>query len=183
MSPSYAVKNGVRYRFYVSSAVLRGRKSAAGSVTRVSAEAIETAVADAVVARASELLDQSASTQQALDLVHQVTIRCDRLTVAMHFSSDIQSEHEFRTFDVAWSKPAQGNAETVEFSDTEMSKHKEQLTLLIVRAQAWVTQLRDGRVGSIEALAVSAGLHPKVVRQQIQFAFLGPRVISNALSS
>jgi len=30
MSPSYTVKNGVRYRFYVSSAVLRGRKSVAG---------------------------------------------------------------------------------------------------------------------------------------------------------
>ena len=36
MGPSFSSKNGVRYRFYVSTA-LRGRKHKAGSVTRVSA--------------------------------------------------------------------------------------------------------------------------------------------------
>jgi site-specific DNA recombinase len=32
MGPSFSTKNGVRYRFYVSSALLKGRKAAAGSV-------------------------------------------------------------------------------------------------------------------------------------------------------
>ena len=41
MSPSFSSKNGVRYRFYVSSALLRGRKAAAGSVARVSAQVEE----------------------------------------------------------------------------------------------------------------------------------------------
>src|SRR6266446_5915724 len=41
MSPSFSTKNGVRYRFYVSSALLRGRKAAAGSVTRVPAQTVE----------------------------------------------------------------------------------------------------------------------------------------------
>ncbi len=36
MGPSFSTKNGVRYRFYVSSALLRGRKGKAGSVGRVS---------------------------------------------------------------------------------------------------------------------------------------------------
>src|SRR5438874_2653908 len=44
MSPSFSSKNGVRYRFYVSSALLRGRKAAAGSIRRVSAAQIESAV-------------------------------------------------------------------------------------------------------------------------------------------
>ena len=48
MSPSFSVKNGVRYPFYVSSALLRGRKAQAGSVARVSAAEIETAVQLAV---------------------------------------------------------------------------------------------------------------------------------------
>jgi hypothetical protein len=34
MSPSSTVKRSVRYPFYVSSAILRGRKSDAGSVNR-----------------------------------------------------------------------------------------------------------------------------------------------------
>jgi len=37
MSPSHARKNGVRYRYYVSQAVLQHRKAQAGSVPRVSA--------------------------------------------------------------------------------------------------------------------------------------------------
>jgi site-specific DNA recombinase len=44
MSPSFSTKNGVHYRFYVSSARLRGRKAAVGSVGRVPAAEIESAV-------------------------------------------------------------------------------------------------------------------------------------------
>jgi hypothetical protein len=44
MSPSFSTKNGVRYRFYVSAALLRGRKTEVGSVGRVAAEEIEGSV-------------------------------------------------------------------------------------------------------------------------------------------
>jgi site-specific DNA recombinase len=48
MGPSFSSKNGVRYHFYVSSALLRGRKAAAGSVSRVPAAEIESAVLTAL---------------------------------------------------------------------------------------------------------------------------------------
>src|SRR5437868_5787097 len=51
MSPSFSSKNGIRYRFYVSSALLRGRKGAAGSVARIAAEVIEQAIVKALRAR------------------------------------------------------------------------------------------------------------------------------------
>jgi hypothetical protein len=41
MTPSYAVKNGVRYRYYVSCVLAQGRKHEAGSVPRVPAPEIE----------------------------------------------------------------------------------------------------------------------------------------------
>src|SRR3982074_193109 len=44
MSPSFSSKNGIRYRFYVSSALLRGRKTEAGSVGRVASSSIEKSV-------------------------------------------------------------------------------------------------------------------------------------------
>jgi type IV secretory pathway VirB10-like protein len=37
MSPSHAVKGGVRYRYYVSQAVLQGRAQEAGSIARLPA--------------------------------------------------------------------------------------------------------------------------------------------------
>jgi DNA invertase Pin-like site-specific DNA recombinase len=47
MGPSHAAKGGRRWRYYVSQALLKGRRSDAGSVTRVSAEQIEKQVFDA----------------------------------------------------------------------------------------------------------------------------------------
>jgi DNA invertase Pin-like site-specific DNA recombinase len=44
MSPTYAIKKGVRYPFYVSTAVLKGRKTQAGSISRVSASDVEKTV-------------------------------------------------------------------------------------------------------------------------------------------
>ena len=48
MTPTHAIKKGVRYRYYVSSALLQGEKSKAGRVSRVSAEQVERLVIDAV---------------------------------------------------------------------------------------------------------------------------------------
>ena len=47
MSPSHAAKGGRRWRYYVSQAVLQGRKHEAGSVARVPALEIEARVAEA----------------------------------------------------------------------------------------------------------------------------------------
>jgi site-specific DNA recombinase len=48
MSPSHSNKLGVRYRYYVSHAILQKRKADAGSVARVPAAEIETLVLDGV---------------------------------------------------------------------------------------------------------------------------------------
>jgi DNA invertase Pin-like site-specific DNA recombinase len=53
MTPSYAIKKGVRYRYYVSCMLAQGRKSEAGSIARIAAGEIETIVRDAVARRAS----------------------------------------------------------------------------------------------------------------------------------
>ena len=48
MTPSYAIKKGVRYRYYVSCVLAQGRKDEAGSVSRVTASEIETVVLGAL---------------------------------------------------------------------------------------------------------------------------------------
>jgi hypothetical protein len=44
MRPSFSSKNGVRYHFYVNTALLRARQDATVAVRRVSASEIETAI-------------------------------------------------------------------------------------------------------------------------------------------
>jgi site-specific DNA recombinase len=48
MTPTYAIKKGVRYRYYVSCVLNQGRKEEAGSTPRVAAEAVERIVLDAI---------------------------------------------------------------------------------------------------------------------------------------
>ena len=48
MTPTYATKNGVRYRYYVSSALFHGQQSKAGKLKRIPAAEIETLIANAI---------------------------------------------------------------------------------------------------------------------------------------
>ena len=47
MTPSYAIKKGVRYRYYVSCVLAQGRKEEAGP-SRVAADAVEQIVLNAI---------------------------------------------------------------------------------------------------------------------------------------
>jgi hypothetical protein len=51
----------------------------------------------------------------------------------------------------------------------------------IVLAHAWLDDLSSGRHASVEALAMTAELHPKVVRQGLRLAFLVPDLTRAAL--
>jgi hypothetical protein len=55
MTPTHTLKNGKRYRYYISTALLQGEASRAGRVNRISAEQVERLVADAMRTR---LIDQ-----------------------------------------------------------------------------------------------------------------------------
>src|SRR6476661_5266415 len=48
MSPTHANKLGVRYRYYVSQAILQNRKVEAGSIARVPAPEVETLVCEGI---------------------------------------------------------------------------------------------------------------------------------------
>jgi site-specific DNA recombinase len=48
MSPSHTTRKAGRYRYYVSQAVLQGRKKEAGSISRVAADEVERIVVDAI---------------------------------------------------------------------------------------------------------------------------------------
>ncbi len=60
-------------------------------------------------------------------------------------------------------------------------KNDRKLLKSIVRAHAWLDDLSSGRHASIEDLARTADLHPKVVRQGLRLAFLTPDLTRAAL--
>jgi hypothetical protein len=86
MSPSHANKNGVRYRYYVSQAVLQNRKSEAGSISRIAAPEIEELVVAAVRHQASKfdpsnVADQSSSAEPQLSDRDLVALHVERIVL------------------------------------------------------------------------------------------------------
>jgi len=78
MSPSHANKKGVRYRYYVSQAILQNRKSEAGGISRIAAPEIEGLVVAAIRDHASRISPKDGSGQTS------PTELSDRDLVALH---------------------------------------------------------------------------------------------------
>src|SRR6202043_3991006 len=176
MSPSFSAKNGVHYRFYVSSALLRGRKADVGSVGRVPAAEIESTV---LAALKTHQQGQSDSAPASLGDVARVVIARDHLLITTAGTADGDGTNQ--EFSIAWSTKAKDAAAAMEDNGVPEVARNESLIQSIVRAHAWVDCLRDGAYESIEQLAEENQLHPKVVRQALRLAFLSPECTSAVL--
>ena len=76
MSPSYAIKKGARYRYYISCVVQQGRKEDAGSVPRVAAHDVEGIVMNTLAALlpSEQDADQASDCERVERLVERVTV-------------------------------------------------------------------------------------------------------------
>jgi site-specific DNA recombinase len=175
MGPSFSSKNGVRYRFYVSSALLRGRKASAGSVGRVAAPEIEHTI---LAALKTQRVTDSEGTTGSIDALERVVVCRDKLLITFA-ASDRESSKEIR---IAWSTAAKDAPTTIlEGAGSSEDARNEVLIQALVRAHSWVKLLLDGVHETIEHLAEAYRLHPKVVRQALRLAFLSPDVTSAIL--
>jgi hypothetical protein len=96
MGPSFSSKNGVRYRFYVSTA-LRGRKDKAGSVSRISAPEVE----DLVQAALSEKLQ--VRKDEVVAQVDTITVSNGFIRVALK-----QAKGKRRPIAIPWTSKSKG---------------------------------------------------------------------------
>jgi hypothetical protein len=69
-----------------------------------------------------------------------------------------------------------GSLAVVDESQAHGNESDRTLVQAVVRAHAWVKLLTEGAHTSMESLAASIGMHPRVVRKSIRLAFLSPRI-------
>jgi site-specific DNA recombinase len=186
MSPSFSTNNGVRYRFYVSSALLRGRKAEAGSVGRLAAQAIEDAVVQAV--RDHLPTDEPIDDAQLLHRhLSRIDIGKDGLMISL--SPPEQDHTDESNGDPAlrirlpWS-PTSSTQPSL--SNPSPPNYREEPDLkavqAIVRARHWASELANGTYASVDKLAASAKLNSKVVRNELRLAFLAPEILDAILN-
>ncbi|MBN9597939.1 MAG: recombinase family protein [Afipia sp.] len=176
MSPSFSVKNGVRYRFYVSRALMRGRRAQAGSVPRISAQLIENIVINSIRDRLAP--DAQTSDDQlrrhVVDSVTEVVLHTKKITISLQPDSS-------EVIEIPWQAPVK-SAPALPPPSTDTDQPDPKLLQAIVRAHTWLRALQLSKFDSVEALAASVKLHPKVVRQELRYAFLVPSITEAILT-
>ena len=188
MSPTYATKKGVRYPFYVSTALLKGRKNQAGSISRVAAAEIEAATVTMLRKHAIETGDEGALPPHAIieHLVHRIVIRPTKVVIELKKSASHDSPSQL---EIPWSKPAMGESSEVidpgepRVGGAVLGESKPELVQAVVRAHLWLKQLQDGTYASIEELARAVKIHPKNMRSGLRLAFLAPTVVQSIIRS
>ncbi|MCA0245707.1 MAG: recombinase family protein [Proteobacteria bacterium] len=166
MSPSWTTKrNGRRYAYYVSQALLQSRKSQAGAVPRVPAETIERLVARAL--SPAETLDAEFAAK-----IERVVLREDRVEI---FKAPGQGDEEAlspnRMITVPVSLARRARAKIL---DDGKSAPDPVLLQALARAHLWRRWLERGDVTSYEAIAQRAGMTQAYVRKLLPLAFLAP---------
>jgi site-specific DNA recombinase len=185
MSPSFSTNNGVRYRFYISSALLRGRKAEVGSVGRLAAQAIEDAVVQAV--RNHLPTDEPIDDAQFLDR-HLSRIELGQNELIVSLRPTEQSHTDECNGDAAlrirlpWSPTS--SAQTSSLNPTPNYREEPDLKAVqaIARARHWASELANGTYASVDELAASAKLNSKVVRNELRLAFLAPEILDAILN-
>ena len=175
MSPSYSVKQGVRYPFYISTALLRGRRDEAGSLSRISAIDLELSVVKALRAAVPDLSELS-EPELIERLVSRITVSKTKVAICTVASPD----HAANDLVLPWSaKPA--NCVSIEHSDDEPSVPDTKLIRALARAHTWMSDPRAVGLKSIDELTKSEKAHSKTLRKELRLAFLAPDIVEAIL--
>jgi hypothetical protein len=180
MSLSHTRKDGVRYRYYVSQAILRQRKGEVGSVARVPAAEIEQLVL--ACARAHQTQDNRAIPDRDLieQRVHSITVRAQGLDVKI-LVGEVDSETSLIT--LPWTAPSfaavKGIVHTPSAGAPALKPEtREALLSAIAKARRWIDDLRQGRRASFAEIARQEGQVERHIRLLAPLAFVSPRIVS-----
>jgi site-specific DNA recombinase len=211
MSPSHAAKGGRRWRYYVSQAVLQGRKQDAGSVARAPALEIERRVAEALRAASpashrqdrQELdqprarghgasTDSPAAPQSGDDATLRVAIErvvMSRTTIGIELAEGTASDDQSRILIIPWTPPSpyrrreviQSQGDGLSPTHPMRTEARGILTDALRDAHHWLDELITVPNLNIESLAAREGKTERWIRRTISLAFLCPDLVKAAI--
>jgi site-specific DNA recombinase len=183
MSPCHTRKKGVRYRYYLSQAILQSRKDEAGHVVRVPAPDIER-----VIERFVRIRYPAAQG----DLQNLIETQIARVTVAMN-SIDVElaesigaqvdgAEQRLKVVSLPWSKKPFRAQKGVIFdpgvrgpAQEDDRRTREAILISINKARHWVDELLSGR--RLAEIARDEGCTVRHSRNLVQLAFVSPNLV------
>jgi site-specific DNA recombinase len=200
MTPSHSNKRGVRYRYYVSQAVLQRKSNTAGALKRVSAPEIEGLVVKAIRERVTVEIGRSTETVDDREMIEQhvsrVIVKTNEVEIALKdvdealdypdgeedASEDSDGGHrKAPVLRIPWMAPSYSERKGVTYAPSERSiltsGAQEALLTAIAKGRAWMNELVEGRASSFEELAAREGKGGRHARLVATLAFLSPECV------
>ncbi len=189
MTPSHARKGGMKYRYYLSSALLHGAADRAGSVSRVRAAEIE----GLVIRTLREHLDPLPPIDDRSlvnDFVARVEIQQQRLVIQLAEASGKESrEGTGNILHVPWQKANSTRRREVllpegaELRKLRPIRSETRATLIasIARGLRWLDELIGDPTASTENIAKRESCSVRKVNMTISLAFLAPDLVRAAI--
>ena len=179
MSPSHANKKGVRYRYYVSHALLQNRKADSGSIARVSAPDVEALVCNAV--KKKEPSDSKIPDRELLQRhVERVIVHPKELEITLRSSEESAEAGAPTSLSVPFA-PNLSRQKGITHAPTDQgtmdSETRDALLRAIARARGWLDSILSGKAASFDAIAAAENLAERHVRFLMPLAFLSPRIV------
>jgi DNA invertase Pin-like site-specific DNA recombinase len=199
MSPSHANKKGVRYRYYVSQAVLQNRKDEASNIARVAAPDIEELVVAALRHQVGDINRQVVSNQTSppLELSDRdlVALKVERIVLlSRHIDMTLRdgvspeeqgpAEASSRapiTLQLPWTPTSAWARKGIAWKPSAQANldpaTSEVLLTAIARARSWMNDLSEGRANSFEEIARRENKVERHIRRLVPLAFVSPRIV------
>jgi site-specific DNA recombinase len=187
MTPSYAIKKGVRYPYYVSCVLAQGRKEEAGSVSRIAASNIEAIVLDAIAPAAGRHNEQTGSQPQVADLIERVVV--GNQSIEIRLSGETSPNDPSDRIVIPWSpEPFRRKREVLQPADSALiatrSIRIEARTKLLdamAKGRRWLDEVIGDPTASLGAISVREALPERSVRSIVSLAFLAPDIVKAAV--
>jgi site-specific DNA recombinase len=189
MSPSHAHKRGIKYRYYLSSALLQGSFKRAGSVRRVPAAEIEALIIKSV--REHLKLDAQIADNTVVERhVTRLEVQPQRLVVQLaHNQTDGRATPPAERLVVDWRKPPAKRRREILVPEGATpvlkrpirSETRATLVASIARGRNWLHELIADAQATPESIARREGCSVRKVSMTISLAFLAPNLVKAAI--
>jgi len=199
MSPSHTTRKAGRYRYYVSQAVLQGRKKEAGTIARIGAQELERIVVEAIRRTfpdtskeqtpsdtPSDLYDQSArdlvSSQVERIVIHEMEIEIVLVTrdaASPSLEADGEASRILRVPMPGRRLRDRKDIIIPGVAGTPPRRLDRSLVLAVARGRTWAAALRQGEYVDTAEIAGKCGLSEAYVRRILRLAFLAPDIVES----
>jgi site-specific DNA recombinase len=191
MTPSHARRRGIKYRYYISSALLQGRPKQAGTINRIPAPEVEALVIKAVRDRVNAPTE-IADTLLIRNHVTRVEVQPDQLVIELTAVVGVGSKRKRKSrnvIEVPWRKTATTRRREILVPESEASQNtrpiraenRALLVASIARGRRWLDEVITDPTANSERIAHREGCTARKVNMTISLAFLAPDLVKAAI--